>query len=378
MSKKLFFALFSLLLISTSCTTPEVSAPIVTVSAPPPTLQAPATGFAPVVGGRTLPVEVGYGYADHFYEIYFTEPFHRLSKTREGGVDTALVAAIDQARLSVDLAVYSISLESIRDALLRAQRRGVSIRMVMESDNLDRNVPERLGNAGIPIIGDRREGLMHNKFVIIDRAEVWTGSMNLTTAGTYEENNNLVRIRSTKIAENYLREFEEMFESDFFGPDVLAATPNPAITIDGILVETYFSPDDRVSRRILELLKGAERSIYFLAYSFTTDDFADIIISKARQGLSVAGVMDEGQINSNSGGEYERFKSANVSVAIDGNPSNMHHKVFIIDENIVIFGSYNFSGNAERRNDENVLIVFDHDFAAQFLAEFQRVRERAK
>jgi phosphatidylserine/phosphatidylglycerophosphate/cardiolipin synthase-like enzyme len=204
------------------------------------------------------------------------------------------------------------------------------------------------------------------------------GSANYTTSGFYEENNSLVRIRSRQIAENYLEEFNEMFNRDYFGPDILAQTPNPIVTVDGIVVETYFSPDDGVGKRILELLKGAKSSIYFLAFSFTTDDFAEVLVSKARQGLAVAGVMDEGQISSNTGGEYERFKEANLSVFIDGNPSNMHHKVFIIDESIVIFGSYNFSASAERRNDENVLIVFDPEFAAQFRAEFERVYEQAQ
>ena len=41
---------------------------------------------------------------------------------------------------------------------------------------------QALLEAGIPVLGDRREGLMHNKFVIIDRQEVWTGSVNFTVS----------------------------------------------------------------------------------------------------------------------------------------------------------------------------------------------------
>jgi len=352
---------------------------IVTVDAPPPTVEKVETVFAPVVKeSGEISLDAGYGYQNAFYEIYFTDPFSQSAKMERGGPDERLAAAIDDARMSVDVAIYSMSAESIRDSLIRAHRRGVTVRIVMESTTMERSAPQRLMSAGIEIIGDRREGLMHNKFVIIDRAEVWLGSMNFTKSGAYQENNNLVRIRSKRVAENYLTEFNEMFEMDFFGTNVIANTPHPVLTIDGIAVETYFSPDDGVGRRILELLKGAERSIHFMAFSFTTNDFADVMIQKHRQGLTVMGVMDESQFKSNIGTNYPKFRDAGMQVYLDGAPGHMHHKVMIVDEEIVIFGSYNFSISAETRNDENVMIIFDPDFAAQFMAEFWRVYEKAQ
>src|ERR1044071_5701737 len=116
----------------------------------------------------------------------------------------------------------------------------------MESTNMDRSDPQRMIEAGIPIIGDNRDGLMHDKFIVVDRSEVWMGSMNFTDSGAYDDNNNMMRIRSTKMSENYTKEFEEMFVDNMFGPDAVPETPNPRLTIDGTLVETYFSPDDHV------------------------------------------------------------------------------------------------------------------------------------
>ena len=49
------------------------------------------------------------------------------------------------------------------------------------------------------------------QFVVVDRIEVWTGSFNMTINGAYRNNNNLLQVRSREIAENYLREFEEMY-----------------------------------------------------------------------------------------------------------------------------------------------------------------------
>lgn len=373
---KRVFLLFLLLFITAACDglpeTPGVMlvTPLV-AEATVPAASASATGEA-------LLLQAGYGYRGAFYEIYFTDPFRPAARKQEGGIDIPLVRAIEQARISVEVAVYSMSLNTIRDALLDAHRRGVQVRMVMESDNLDRPVPRLLAEKGIPIVGDRREGLMHNKFVIIDRAEVWTGSMNLTTSGAYEDNNNLVRIRSTQVAENYLAEFNEMFEEDFFGPDVLPETPYPQLTVEGVPLEVYFSPDDGVAARIVRLLRGARESIYFLAYSLTADDFGDILRQKAAQGLRVVGVMEEEQVKSNRGGEFETLRQAGLPVFLDGNPGQMHHKVFIIDGKIVITGSYNFSASAERKNDENVVIFFDEQIAAQYLAEFERVFAQAQ
>jgi phosphatidylserine/phosphatidylglycerophosphate/cardiolipin synthase-like enzyme len=371
--KRLLFLVLVLGLVSLACGLAD-EIPNLPTLAPPPTQETPAS---PVAVGE-VPVEVGYGYAGSFYEIYFTDPFDRAANMEEGGPDEFLAQAIDQARLSVDLAVYSFSLTSIRDALLRAHDRGVQVRIVMETDSLDRPVPEALMAQGLEIVGDQREGLMHNKFVVIDRAEVWLGSMNFTTSGAYEDNNSLVRIRSTRIAENYSLEFEEMFNDDFFGPDVVAETPNPVVTVDGTQVEVLFSPDDKPAIRIAEVLRSAESSIYFMAYSFTADDFADILLQKELGGVRVSGVMEEEQVKSNQGTEFETFSQNRLPVYIDGNLGQMHHKVFIVDEKIVIFGSYNFSASAEKRNDENVMIVFDPQFAAQFLAEFQRVLAEAR
>ena len=334
----------------------------------------------PVAAGtlQDIPMQVGYGARGSFYEIYFTDPFNPDSSRDEGGPDVPLVQSIDNARVSIDIAAYSMSLRSVRDALLRAQKRGVQVRMVMESTNMTDTVPKKLIEAGIPIIGDNRPGLMHDKFIVIDRSEVWGGSMNYTTPGTYEDNNNLIHIKSSKVAEDYTVEFEEMFKRDFFGPDVIAKTPYPHLTIDGIPMEIYFSPDDGVAKRIVELLRGAQQSITFMAYSFTAGDFGKIISQKAKEGLKINGVMEEEQVKSNKGTQFTYFDRASLPVYKDGNPGQMHHKVFIIDDKIVIAGSYNFSFSAETQNDENVMIFFDPQIASQYLAEFARVDAEAQ
>ncbi|HLD04135.1 MAG TPA: phospholipase D-like domain-containing protein [Candidatus Nanoarchaeia archaeon] len=51
----------------------------------------------------------------------------------------------------------------------------------------------------------------------------------------------------------------------------------------------------------------------------------------------------------------------------------MHHKVFIIDNEIVITGSYNPTAGGDAKNRENILIIHNTNIAAQFIIEFERV-----
>ena len=71
--------------------------------------------------------------------------------------------------------------------------------------------------------------------------------------------------------------------------------------------------------------------------------------------------------------EYIKMKVEGISVKLDNNRYKMHHKVMIIDESIVVTGSYNFSRGANVRNDENVLIIEDAEIAGMYMKEFNRL-----
>jgi len=230
--------------------------------------------------------------------------------------------------------------------------------------------------AGIPVLGDRREGLMHDKFFIIDRYEVWTGSMNMTLNGAYHNDNNLLRLSSSRLAEDYQTEFEEMFTGDLFGDASKADTPYPSLDINGTPVQVYFSPDDGVEQHVVEAIHQAQHSVYFLTFSLTSDAVSEALLNAYKRGLDVAGVIESGQAG-NEGSDYQALLDAGVDVRLDGNPANMHHKVILIDGEVLITGSYNFSRSAEMRNDENLLVVHNPQLVAQFMQEFDRIYEIA-
>ena len=202
---------------------------------------------------------------------------------------------------------------------------------------------------------------------------MWTGSLNLSTGGTYSDYNNLVRIRSTRLAQDYTAEFEEMFLDDRFGSNSPANTPYPRITLDGRTLEVYFLPEDDVEDRLLELVGGAQESVNFLAYSLTLDYLAGTLTDLAQDGVSVRGVMDAEQAASNQGGEYERLLDAGLDVRLDPFDGLMHHKVIVIDGQYVVFGSANFTTGGLFKNDENLIILDDPDIARLFETEFERI-----
>jgi phosphatidylserine/phosphatidylglycerophosphate/cardiolipin synthase-like enzyme len=325
--------------------------------------------------------------------VYFTNPrYPDEEDDRYAGLDEDLAALLDQAENTVDLVAYDFDLESLAEALIAAEERGVRVRMVVESDNVLSNEHLLVGleRAGIPVIEDKRQsGLMHNKFVVIDEQWVFTGSWNMTENGTYRNNNNAVLIASPALAENYTIEFGEMLGREF-GPTSPADTPHPRVLITvekideagqsqerQVEVESYFAPEDDTAAAIVENIEDAQHRIRFMTFVFTSEEIADAMIERSQAGVTVQGVMEDRNLGSGYS-QYERLRRQVHDVLPDGNPYIMHHKVIIIDDETVITGSYNFTKSAEESNDENVLIIHDPEVAALYVEEFGRVYEQAR
>jgi phosphatidylserine/phosphatidylglycerophosphate/cardiolipin synthase-like enzyme len=309
-------------------------------------------------------------------QVYFSAPGSAAAQSLRGGPDAPLAAAIADAQQSVDMAIYDLDLWSVRDALLAAHRRGVQVRLVTEKNNAQNPEIAELELAGVPVVVDGESGLMHHKFVVIDGQAVWTGSMNLTVNGAYRNDNNLVLIRSPHLAANYLREFEEMFLERRFGPRSRRDTPYPSLRVSGDLVEVAFSPEDGALERMLPYLRAAQSSIRMMAFTLTADPLAEVLLERHAAGVHVSGVVEAANVGA-AGSDVPRLRREGIDLRLDGNPNSMHHKVLIIDGQIVIFGSYNFTRAAEEKNDENILIIHDPDLGRTFLIEFERVYRQA-
>lgn len=331
------------------------------------------TGSASAAAVRPIAVGQGFGAQKGFWTLFFTAPTgSRNTSTYQGGIDVQIAGFIGTARRTLDIAAYEFNLPSLTEAVLAAQRRGVVVRVVTDNeDGLedDNTTLGQLEAAGIDIVPDTRSALMHNKFIILDGQSVMTGSWNLTMNDTYRNNNNALILRSRGAVTRYQAEFDEMFAGQF-GPRSPVGDSS-TFTQDGVTMGVYFAAEDPVIDVMTAVLGNAQRSIDFMAFSFTEDTLGDAVIARAAAGVVVQGIF-ETTGSETQYAELRRMYCGGMDVRQDGNPFILHHKVFIIDDSIVITGSFNFSANATNSNDENLIIIADADLAAQYNAEFAR------
>lgn len=311
--------------------------------------------------------------------IYFTKPG---SNPDDNDIAHAVVKYINATKTTLDVAAFELDNKIIVDALVAAAKRGVRVRLVTETSYVNESGVLALSAVGVPVVDDRRDGaLMHNKFMVFDNKAVWMGSMNFTENCAYRNNNHGIFFDIPALAVNYSTKFSWMFEKHKFGglPSRDAHIPYPILNgSDGTVIENYFSTHDHIANHLIEKINQAKLSIHFLAFSFTHEGMGQAMLRRAQAGLPVLGVFEKQQT---TGGysQYDKMKSfgANVHVYLDANPRNMHHKVIILDAETTVAGSFNFSENADKHNDENIVIIKNRDVARQFEEEFQRVYQAA-
>jgi phosphatidylserine/phosphatidylglycerophosphate/cardiolipin synthase-like enzyme len=308
-----------------------------------------------------------------------------------GNVDfqQKLLNRINNARYSIDMAVYSFSgLPSVADALVTARDRGVKVRVVYDSRATQDNM-QTLLNAGILVSRRNTDttDIMHNKFFVFDSRDsinsndwVWTGSWNITTTELTWKNN-VIELNDHALALAYQQEFEVMWGSNSEIPNPVAAkfgnaksnvTPH-IFNIGGRSVRSYFSPSDGVTNQILNTIYTADSSIYFAVMTFTRSDIVTAIHNRFNStAKDVKGIMDD---ITGTGNQFSNLKSFVDMWANTGN--TLHDKYAMVDASnplshpTVITGSHNWSSAAELYNDENTLIIDDINIANQYMQDFK-------
>ncbi len=319
--------------------------------------------------------------------VYFTNP--NPPDDINHGVDQYIVPLIENATRNMVVASFDLNLPSIVDALVRAKERGVEVRVLYDGENgvqqleADRsptgkayNAVEILRTANIPLVnGGRSNGLMHNKFLIIDGQYLVMGSWNFSYNDTYRNNNNVLVITDLTLIANYQAKFNELFAKKDFGVQSQLGAQVPVMNIVGVNVANYFSPADQVMDKLVALVGGAQNSIYFMAFTYTHPDLVKAMVERHNAGVDVQGIFEN---RGATQGAMVPLYCANVPVKVDGNKYTMHHKVIVIDKSIVITGSFNFTGAADTANDDNLIVIQSPALAQLYLQEYERMKANAQ
>jgi hypothetical protein len=127
------------------------------------------------------------------------------------------------------------------------------------------------------------------------------------------------------------------------------------------MIDVYF---ENIYEQIQSYVEQAKRDIKLCVAWFTDSDLYRAILNAKRNGVTVSVIIANHEINHNNGVDFKELLLLNGTVRYIGENSRdssaklMHHKFCIIDGEILITGSYNWTYKA-RRNDENILIIKD-------------------
>lgn len=120
-------------------------------------------------------------------------------------------------------------------------------------------------------------------------------------------------------------------------------------------VRSFFSPKGGCQEAIVAELKKARREVLVQAYSFTADPLTYSLVEAKKRGVKVEILLDKSN-------EVERYSDLHIFLEnglephIDAAHAIAHNKIIIIDQKVVITGSYNFTNQAEGENAENLII----------------------
>ncbi|PCJ29024.1 MAG: hypothetical protein COA94_02860 [Rickettsiales bacterium] len=138
-----------------------------------------------------------------------------------------------------------------------------------------------------------------------------------------------------------------------------------------------FTPPSGCGDLIAGQIVSAKSSIYMQAYGLTSKPIIQQLKLARGRGVTVRILLDGGNLSDNES-IYKELKAAHITVGFDKMSGIAHNKVIIIDKKKVITGSFNFTGAADYRNAENVLLIDDKKIAKQYLQNWESRNKASK
>ncbi len=308
-------------------------------------------------------------------KVYYTDFSKKLTpdKNCTETVCKEVLKLINNTKETLDIAIYGYdNIPNITSALVKAKNRGVNIRFVYDENfnpaktyYKDNNI---IANLSVQHRSDRGNTatisnmLMHNKFLISDKQTILTGSMNLSKTGlSGYDVNDIIIISSKEIAELYTKEFEQMLGGNFHTKKD-KITDNKIFTLGNSQIEILFSPKDKSSNRITQIIKNAKFYIYIPTFLITHTQIANELINAKNRGVDVRIIIDANSANTRNS-KHAMLRQNGILLKTENYAGKLHSKTIIIDDEYLITGSMNLSNSGENKNDENTIIIKNSQIA---------------
>ncbi|KAL2724464.1 mitochondrial cardiolipin hydrolase-like isoform X1 [Vespula squamosa] len=126
--------------------------------------------------------------------------------------------------------------------------------------------------------------------------------------------------------------------------------------------------------KLKKYLHSAKRTIDVCMYFFTSQQLGNVIMEAQKRGVAVRVIIDANMAQYD-GNQGVAFRKASIKVRTKPSNNLMHHKFVIIDDDILITGSANWTMQALFGNAENVIITNHSVLVKRFVEEFKRLWE---
>mgnify|MGYP000151976121 CR=1 FL=1 len=127
----------------------------------------------------------------------------------------------------------------------------------------------------------------------------------------------------------------------------------------------YFTPPANAAAAVVDVIDQSQTQVLVQAYGFTHNGIAQALIRAQARGVQVRVLLDQKSETSN---RYviELMVANDMVWRQDGQHAIAHNKVIVVDNNIVITGSFNFTNSAQTRNAENLLVLKSSELAQSY------------
>ena len=292
----------------------------------------------------------------------------------ESALLNQLMGVISCANTSLHIALYETLWECVPDALLArlTAAPGLTVQLVYDDETCPRVAGTLMcplarldGHPRVSMSPDGRTGaLMHHKYVVADGARVWVGSANSSENSYCRDANDAVVIDDAPVVTAFDAEFVRMFRDRSFGP---IASTGPAM---GGRYAAYFSPRSPASSParwftdMVGAIGEARTSVEFIISAWTRTELSDAMVAARARGVTVRGIVGRMYLN-------DPPARALLAASIAVRSGDVHSKLLLIDGQVVITGSANWSA-AAWSNNENSLWIRDASAASAYGTFFER------